>query len=76
MVIPSYEEVVKVIGFSICDYLKFLNELLPINILDLNILKIVDKSGARELSYLYDVLVNKPFWTFLLFLAELRSVIF
>jgi RNA polymerase sigma factor for flagellar operon FliA len=56
---PNDEEAAEAMGLSVGDYLKHLDEVRTINILDLDAFKAVDKSGARETRDLYDILADE-----------------
>jgi RNA polymerase sigma factor for flagellar operon FliA len=56
---PSDEEAAEALEISLPDYLKLLNEVRAVNILDLDAFKAVDKSGARESRDIYDILSDE-----------------
>ena len=56
---PTDEEAAEALGLSVVDYLKLLDEVRTINILDLDAFKAVDKSGSREQRDIYDILADE-----------------
>jgi RNA polymerase sigma factor for flagellar operon FliA len=56
---PSDEEAALALDMPLPDYLKLLDEIRTINILDLDAFKAIDKSGAREVRDIYDILADE-----------------
>jgi len=56
---PSDEEAAEALKISLPEYLKLLDEIRTINILDLDAFRAVDKSGARETRDIYDILADE-----------------
>ena len=56
---PNDEEAAAALNISVPDYLKILDEIRTVNILDLDAFKAVDKSGARESRDIYDILADE-----------------
>jgi len=56
---PTDEEAAEALGLSVPEYLKMLDEVRTINILDLDAFKAVDKTGARESRDIYDILADE-----------------
>ncbi|MDR2725717.1 MAG: FliA/WhiG family RNA polymerase sigma factor [Candidatus Adiutrix sp.] len=56
---PTDEEAAAALNLSVPDYLKVLDEIRTINILDLDAFRAVDKSGARETRDIYDILADE-----------------
>ncbi|MDR2935241.1 MAG: FliA/WhiG family RNA polymerase sigma factor [Candidatus Adiutrix sp.] len=56
---PTDEEAAAALALPLTDYLKLLDEIRTINILDLDAFRAVDKSGARETRDIYDILADE-----------------
>jgi len=56
---PSDEEAAAALNLSVQDYLKLLDEIRTVNILDLDAFRAVDKTGARETRDIYDILADE-----------------
>jgi len=56
---PTDEEAAEALEISVPEYLKLLDEVRTINILDLDAFKAVDKTGARESRDIYDILADE-----------------
>jgi RNA polymerase sigma factor for flagellar operon FliA len=56
---PTDEEAAEALEVSVPEYLKMLDEVRTINILDLDAFKAVDKTGARESRDIYDILADE-----------------
>lgn len=56
---PSDEETAAALNISVPEYLKLLNEVSAINILDLDAFKATDKTGAKESRDIYDILADE-----------------
>ena len=56
---PSDEEAAAALDLSVPEYLKLLDEIRTINILDLDAFRAVDKSGVRETRDIYDILADE-----------------
>jgi len=56
---PSDEEAAAALNLSVPEYLKHLDEIRTINILDLDAFRAVDKSGTRETRDIYDILADE-----------------
>jgi RNA polymerase sigma factor for flagellar operon FliA len=56
---PTDEEAAAALNLSVPDYLKLLDEIRTINILDLDAFRAVDKTGARETRDIYDILADE-----------------
>ena len=74
---PSDEEAAAALSLSVVDYLKLLDEVRTINILDLDAFKAVDKTGARESRDIYDLLADENALDALTLLSqdEMRDVL-
>jgi RNA polymerase sigma factor for flagellar operon FliA len=56
---PTDEEAAAALEISVPEYLKLLDEVRAINILDLDAFKAIDKTGARESRDIYDILADE-----------------
>ena len=56
---PSDEEAAEALNLSVTEYLKLLDEVRTINILDLDAFKAIDKTGSRESRDIYDILADE-----------------
>ncbi len=56
---PSDEEAAEALGIEVPEYLKMLDDVRSINILDLDAFKATDKSGAKESRDIYDILADE-----------------
>jgi len=56
---PTDEEAAAALNLAVPDYLKLLDEIRTINILDLDAFRTADKSGARENRDIYDILADE-----------------
>ncbi len=56
---PSDEETAAALNISVPEYLKLLNEVSAINILDLDAFKATDKTGSKESRDIYDILADE-----------------
>lgn len=56
---PSDEETAEALAITVPEYLKLLDEVSTVNILDLDAFKAADKTGARESRDIYDILADE-----------------
>lgn len=74
---PADEEAAEALSVTVSEYLKMLDEVRTINILDLDAFKAVDKTGARESRDIYDILADENALDALVMLSqgEVRDVL-